>query len=275
MPQILTALALALALLTSTSSDAISIFDRPCDCDCDLDGTVEVNELILLINVNLGNASIDRCPRYPGNRGFLISVSNLVGCINGLIQNHICSPPPPTNTPTITPIPPPTATPTEVFPPADTAASSAATELLETISVCSTAITPGGSLSVGSEPAGAHLICESFTGHNGSLTLLKYPSSEEAAIAFGQPREDETVDDLGGGTIRENKWNPFCDLPHSPPCTSRYDASATTWSWQRECWVARGDTFDDTGYVLTPRGPKVIMGFVDSGKLDDLIALCN
>jgi hypothetical protein len=261
--------ALALSLLGASIPQALPV-TPPCTCDCNRNGPVEVSDLVVLINVNLGRKPVTTCPSYV--EGGLPPVGFLVQCVEALLDDDDCPLTAPTPTPTRRPSATPVTTAT-VFPPADAEASASATDLLDVIFVCATGGTPGGRVEIRPEPAGATLDCSSFTGHNGSFSLLKYPSTAEATVAFGQPGPDEELSDLAGGTMRERVWNPFCDDQTTPPC-SRPDASSSSWSWQRECWVAGGSTFDDTGFILTPRGPQVVDAMARSGRLEDLIDLC-
>ncbi len=261
---------LLFSVLAAPVAAVISV-DPPCACDCGFNGPVEVSDLVVLVNVNLGRRPVASCPSYI--LGGLPSVGFLVQCVNALIDSEVCPlTAPATATPTRRVSPTPTVTGT-IFPPPDAEASAAATELLESLFVCATAGTPGGDTIVSPVPAGAGLECTSFTGHNGVFSLLKYPSTQDAEDELGEPSEGETVAEVGGGTLHEAKWNPLCEEPESPDC-SRPDASSTRWAWQRECWLAQGETFDDTGFVLTPQGPKVAIAFDGSTLFGGLLALC-
>jgi len=265
------ALTFLLCSVLAAPAPAVISVDPPCGCDCGLNGPVEVSDLVVLVNVNLGRRPVASCPSYL--LGGLPSVGFLVQCVNALIDSEVCPlTAPATATPTRRVSPTPTVTGT-IFPPPDAAASAAAEELLDSLFVCATAGTPGGDTIVHSLPAGARLECTSFTGHNGAFSLLKYPSTQDAEDELGEPSEDETVTEIAGGILHEAKWNPFCEEQQSPPC-SRPDASSTRWAWQRQCWVARGETFDDTGFVLTPQGPKVANAFAGSTLFGGLLGLC-
>lgn len=265
----MTLAAFALSLLGAAIPQALPV-TPPCTCDCNRNGPIEISDLVVLINVSLGRKPVTTCPSYVESG--LPPVSFLVQCVEALIEDDECPLTIPTPTPTRRPSTTPVTTAT-VFPPADAEASAAAFELLDEIFVCATGATPGGMLEISPQPAGAFLDCSSFTGHNGSFSLLKYPSTAEATVAFGQPSPDEEVYELEGGTLRELRWNPFCDDPTAPPC-SRPDASSTSWTWQRDCWVAAGSTFDDTGFILTPQGPQVVEAMAGSGRLAALLDLC-
>jgi hypothetical protein len=264
-----TPVALALSLLGMSVPLALPV-TPPCTCDCNRNGPVEIGDLVVLININLGRKPVATCPSYV--EGDLPPVSFLIQCVEALIEDDACPLAIPTPTPTRRPSATPVTTAT-VFPPADAEASAAAFDLLDLIFVCATGATPGGMLEIVPEPAGASLDCSSFTGHNGSFSLLKYPSTAEAMLAFGQPSPDEEVYEIEGGTLRELRWNPFCDDQTAPPC-SRPDASSTSWRWQRQCWVAAGSTFDDTGFVLTPQGPQVVEALARTERLEALVDLC-
>lgn len=168
--------------------------------------------------------------------------------------------------PTATPSPVPTATPT-IFPPPDAEAATLATELLETIAdrVCLTGGTPGASVDVTSSPAGASLNCESFTLHNGGFSLVKYSTVDDALSVFGTPGLNETVEERGGGSLRESREE----------CCAGGFGVQTFWTWQRECWVARGHTTDDTPTILTPVGRTVADEIANSTALDGMLELCS
>jgi hypothetical protein len=249
--------------------------DAQCSCDCDGNGRVGVNDLIRLVLRFIGQAEIDACP---GMRNIHIPIEQFVACVNTALSRTECTPATAsptitttataTITPTFTPSRMPTQTPIS-FPPADAVAATLATELLESIAtrVCQTGITPGGRFEVASTPAGAHLECDSFTGHNGRFDLVKYPSVEAARDFFGEPRPEWTVDDAGGGILRELRW--------VPPCCPHLGGVGTQWGWRKDCWLAGGSTFDDTHYILTPQGAIVVGALVASGRLDELSALCG
>ncbi len=168
--------------------------------------------------------------------------------------------------PVPSPSPVPTATPS-VLPPANAEAATLATELLEAIAdrVCLTGGTPGASVDVTSGAAGASLNCESFTQHNGEFSLVKYSSVDDALSVFGTPGVDETVEERGDGTLRESREE----------CCAGGGGVQTFWTWQRDCWVARGHTMDDTPTILTPVGQKVADEIADSTALDGLLELCS
>jgi hypothetical protein len=131
--------------------------------------------------------------------------------------------------------------------------------------VCSTLSTPGGRVDIGQTPAGAWLKCDSFTGHNGTFFFDKFPSAAAAAAAFGELTAEETVGDVGGGVLRQ--------LERETPCC--FDGSSTSWSWLRDCWLARGSTFDDTHFILTPRGTRVAEAIAASELAEELFGLCS
>ncbi len=253
---------LVLMLILSAASAGAS-----CQCDCDGNGRVGVNDLIRLFHVSLGNAPISHCPSYLRDPGD-ITIRVLISCVNAALSRTTCTPQTPTPTktrrvpatpsPTDTPVVPPT-------PPADAEAAVLAAELLQSIAygVCFTDGTPGGRFEVSSTPSGAYFLCDSFTAHNGNFELAKHPSATVARDLFGaaQPRETETS--AGGGTLREARTETGC-------CPG----AITSWRWQRDCWLASGYTFDETHYILTPQGPIVVDALVESGRLDDLLALC-
>ena len=84
---------------------------QSCLGDCDGDNTVEINELILGVNISLGNQPISVCPAFGG---LPVSISDLIRAVLNSLEG--C---PPLPTPTITPTEEPTATATDV-PPSET-----------------------------------------------------------------------------------------------------------------------------------------------------------
>jgi hypothetical protein len=274
-------------LLAGIASLALTVgAAAQCACDCDGNGRVAVNDLIRLVHVSLGNSPISRCPGFASIQP---DIAVIVSCVAAALEHTDCPPPSstraavtatatPTGTATATAsatatpsstggLPSPTDAPTD-FPPPDAAAAALATELVEATAdrACQTGFTPGGSTNVNSTPSGARLDCGSFTGHNGYFELVKYPSTEAALDRFGSPRPEETVDEIGDGTLRELRW--------TPPCCPHLGGVSTSWAWQRGCWLAHGSTFDDTHYIFTPQGGIVVAAFVESGQLEQLLTLC-
>jgi hypothetical protein len=74
-----------------------------CVGDCDDDGTVTVDEVILMVNIALGEASIDECPAGDGNDDGRITIDDLVTAVNNALNG--CGPATPTPTFAPTPVP--------------------------------------------------------------------------------------------------------------------------------------------------------------------------
>jgi hypothetical protein len=54
--------------------------------DCDGDGTVAVNELILAVNIGLGNSPMSACPVVDVDSSGLVEVNELVRAVNSAVQ---------------------------------------------------------------------------------------------------------------------------------------------------------------------------------------------
>ncbi len=57
-----------------------------CIGDCDGNGTVEVNELLIGVNILLGNASLDRCPSFDCERTGEVPVACLIQGVNAILD---------------------------------------------------------------------------------------------------------------------------------------------------------------------------------------------
>lgn len=240
---------IGLQLCCFVASPAIAItVDPPCSCDCDLDGRITVSDLVRMVNVALANAVVSSCPSFldPG----LPSVELLVTCVGALLDSEECflsAPRTPTASRT------PTSMPSRSPRPGEDGIEPAR-QLLAAIAMADCEVTTNAN--------GASMHCNAGRGHEGTVTLRMHSSVTDAENAFDG--RDEAVAELGGGSFREEQ--------SVPPCCR--DGSITHWVWQRECWVAHGNTFDDTHFLMSPRGPDVIQAIVESGRLDDLLTLC-
>jgi hypothetical protein len=62
-----------------------------CVGDCNLDGVVTVDELVLIAEIELGNASIDLCPAASANGDPLLTVDDfLQAVVNALARDATC-----------------------------------------------------------------------------------------------------------------------------------------------------------------------------------------
>ena len=61
----------------------------PCVGDCNSNGVVTINELIIGVNIALGNASIGQCPSFDLNNDDMIAVSELVAGVNALLNGCV------------------------------------------------------------------------------------------------------------------------------------------------------------------------------------------
>lgn len=94
----------------------------PCVGDCDGNGEVTVDDILIGVNITLGNASIDQCPAMDANGDGQVSIDELITAVNNSLDG--CPGATPTLTPTST-LPPtvaptPTATATVTPTPFDT-----------------------------------------------------------------------------------------------------------------------------------------------------------
>jgi hypothetical protein len=83
-----------------------------CTGDCTADGSVTVDELLLMVNVALGNTNVATCVAGDANADGEITIDEILTAVNNTLDG--CPPIEPTPTPTAsaTSAPPPTATPT-------------------------------------------------------------------------------------------------------------------------------------------------------------------
>ena len=112
-----TARAIAIALLVCALGAAPA---RACTGDCDGGGTVTIDELILGINIALGNAQVGTCPTLCGDA--VLDISCLVGAVNHALEG---CPATPTATDTASPADTGTPTPTATGIPTGTAMATA------------------------------------------------------------------------------------------------------------------------------------------------------
>jgi len=84
-----------------------SAADGQCVGDCNGDGEVTINELIVGVNIALGNAAVDDCPSFDTNGDGEVTINELIAGVNNALQG--C----PGNEPTPTPGEEPTSTPGE------------------------------------------------------------------------------------------------------------------------------------------------------------------
>lgn len=60
-----------------------------CVGDCNNDGQNAVNEMVVGVNILLGNASIDQCPSFDTNANNGVEVNELVSGVNGLLNGCV------------------------------------------------------------------------------------------------------------------------------------------------------------------------------------------
>lgn len=95
----------ALGLILSTFA---SRSDAACVGDCDGSGDVTVNELITMVNIALGSASLSSCPAADADGSGDITINEIIAAVNNALG--VCPPPAATPTPTQLPV-----TPTPTF----------------------------------------------------------------------------------------------------------------------------------------------------------------
>lgn len=109
-----------------------------CPGDCNGDGRVSINELILGVNIALGNAPLAQCPAFDGNASGSVEINELVRGVNAALGGCPDTGSPtatPSYTATSTPIPPTATdtpgapTPTQPPPPTPPAATATAPPL--------------------------------------------------------------------------------------------------------------------------------------------------
>jgi hypothetical protein len=86
--------------------------DAACVGDCDGNGEVIVNELVIMVNIALGSASLSSCPAGDADGSGDITINELIVAVNNALD--MCPLPPATSTPT-EPLITPTPTPTELL----------------------------------------------------------------------------------------------------------------------------------------------------------------
>ena len=70
----------ALLLLAARQANA------QCDGDCEGAGMVAINELIIGVNIALGNASVDACPAFDRDGSGQVAVNELIAAVNAALS---------------------------------------------------------------------------------------------------------------------------------------------------------------------------------------------
>ncbi|HVN87593.1 MAG TPA: hypothetical protein VMW17_22380 [Candidatus Binatia bacterium] len=102
--------AIIVGLLIVASVSRAARAATPCVGDCDDSGTVTVDELVLGVNIALGNLPVDRCTAFDRDDSRTVSVDELVAGVNNALNGCVGgATPTPTQTAsaTLTPTPPP------------------------------------------------------------------------------------------------------------------------------------------------------------------------
>lgn len=96
-------------LLAAWPATVAGLSETDCVGDCDGDGMVSVDELVLGIDIALGESTVDQCVSLDPNQDDAVAVDDLVQAVNNALNG---CPTPPSSTPTPTPSFVPSRTPT-------------------------------------------------------------------------------------------------------------------------------------------------------------------
>ncbi len=84
----------------------VSLIGRACAGDCNVDGSITIDELVLGVNIALGNRPVDDCPAFDGNSDGLVTINELITAVGAAVSGCVAPPTPvPSATPTPTPLP--------------------------------------------------------------------------------------------------------------------------------------------------------------------------
>jgi len=170
------ALDTATATPTATPNPTVAV----CVGDCNGNGVVTVNELIIGVNIALGNAPVTACPAFDPNHDGRVGINELIAAVNNLLYGCFVTPPTPLPTPTVTATPShsPTATAVDTTTPTplETATASRTPTRAATTTRTQTATrTPPMSVCGGFVSA-LPVLC--------NLTVIPNPVSRSGTIAF-------------------------------------------------------------------------------------------
>ena len=83
-----------------------SLIGRACSGDCNSDGAITVDEVIVGVNIALGNRPIDDCLSLDPNGDGMVTIDELITAVSNALNGCVAPPTPmPTATPTATPVP--------------------------------------------------------------------------------------------------------------------------------------------------------------------------
>ncbi|MGH7789204.1 MAG: hypothetical protein ACRERC_20205 [Candidatus Binatia bacterium] len=146
----------------------------PCVGDCNGNGVVTINELIVGVNIALGNAPVTTCPAFDPNHDGKVGINELIAAVNNSLYG--CGVMPPTRLPTATVTDTPTAVDTATPTAVDTATATPTPTAAATRTRTPTA-TPTVPMSVcGGFVAPLPVLC--------NLTVIPNPVSRAGTIAF-------------------------------------------------------------------------------------------
>lgn len=84
----------------------VSLIGRACSGDCDADGTITIDELIVGVNIALGNRPVDDCLSLDPNGDGAVTINELIAAVSNAVNGCFTPPTPaPSATPTPTPVP--------------------------------------------------------------------------------------------------------------------------------------------------------------------------
>jgi parallel beta-helix repeat protein len=85
---------------------SVSLIGHACSGDCDGDGTITIDELIVGVNIALGNRPVDDCLSLDPNGDGMVTINELIAAVGNAVNGCVTPPTPvPTATPTPTPVP--------------------------------------------------------------------------------------------------------------------------------------------------------------------------
>lgn len=102
------------AVPTATPTATAQPTATPCIGDCNGNGVVTVNEIIIGVNIALGNAPVTACPAFDPNHDDRVGINELIAAVSNLLYGCGVTPPTPLPTPTATATPSHSPTPTAV-----------------------------------------------------------------------------------------------------------------------------------------------------------------
>lgn len=250
-----------------------------CPGDCDGSGDVNVNELVLGVNIALGDVPLEGCVGLDRNGDGVVTINEIITAINAALFGcaHETQP---------------TPTPTRTNPPGNCCCAAVSFEecqALERQGTCfgwgdpcpthtpTATPSPGGPALVMQHAAaslcsdtsrveGTTVSCDALTGHYGHVSLTGYADTSQALAAFGGKADNEEESPFLGAVLR-------IDSRPNPCCVS-LGGLVQTWRWLSGCWIISGYAFDDTHFLLAPQPRPSIEAIVNAADEVDLFSHC-